>query len=82
MLRSLWNRIDHISIKPESKCLLFRIALEIPSGLAGLLLWLILRSWCLKTWDWMVCFVGYPVIAAWFFAVLFCWRHEFRNSGS
>ena len=76
MLNSLWNRISRRNWSAEGKFRLFRLALEVPAGLAGLLLWLIVRIWCLKTWDWMVCFVGYPVILAWLVTVLFSCRRD------
>ena len=77
MLKNLWNRINNMGIKAEEKSRLFRIALEIPAGLAGMLLWLVIRTWCLGTPDWMLCFIGYPVMAAVFVSVFYSYNHTF-----
>ena len=58
MMNRLWNRIDQLKIAAEGKFRLFRTALEIPAGVVGLLVWLVIRTCCLRTCDWMLCFVG------------------------
>ena len=80
MLGFLWDHIEQLNLKTENKFHLFRIILEIPAGVIGLLLWLFIRIWCLKTWDWMICFIGYPVITTWLVAVLYSCRHDFHDS--
>ena len=82
MLDLLWKRINYINLQAESKFRIFRIALEIPAGLTGLLLWLIIRSRYLQTRDWMVCFIGYPIIISWFISILFICRHPFQNGST
>ena len=79
MLIHLWDHIDQMNIKVANKFRLFRIILEIPAGLIGLLLWLVIRIWCLKTWDWMICFIAYPVIITWLIAIFYSCRHDFRD---
>ena len=79
MLGKLWNRIDRLNIKRASKYRLFRIALEIPAGLLGLLVWLLIRAHFLGTWDWMLCFIGYPLIVIHFVSVFYSCRHDFRG---
>ena len=80
MLINLWRCIDRINIKAESKLRLFSLALEIPAGMSGILIWLVIRIWCLRTLDWLVCFIGYPAVTAWIIAILFTYSHEFHDS--
>ena len=79
MLNFLWNHIEQLNLRAENKLRLFRIALEIPAGVIGLLLWLVIRNWCLKTWDWMICFTGYPIMTTWFVAIFYSCRHNFHD---
>ena len=79
MLHFLWDHIEQLNLKAENKFRLFRATLEIPAGLIGLLLWFFIRIWCLETLDWMICFIGYPIIITWFIAVFYSCRHDFRD---
>ena len=79
MLNFLWNHIEHLNLRAENKFRLFRIIPGIAAGVIGLLLWLVIQNWCLKTRDWMICFIGYPVIITWFIAIFYSCRHDFHD---
>ena len=49
----------------RQKC--FRLLACTLSGLTGLILWGIVQLFALNSLDWLICFVGYPVM---FFGVL------------
>ena len=40
----------------------FRLLNCVTAGLTGLLAWLMIRGFALDSTDWLICFVGYPVI--------------------
>ncbi len=80
-MKKLWNHIDEKRWSREAK---YRVALLIAGilfGAAGFILWLLIRPWALATRDWMLCFIGYPVILSWVLVFLYACRHDF-HSGS
>lgn len=63
-MRTLW-RLSGLLTEPTvkgSRCRCFRILNCIVAGLFGLILWLIVRLFALDSPDWMICFIGYPVV--------------------
>ena len=63
-MRWLWT-ISAVIAAPASRdkrrrCFLFLNSLL--AGLAGLVLWLVVRVFALDSFDWLLCFVGYPVM--------------------
>ncbi len=40
----------------------FRLLNCLLAGLAGGMVWLLVRSFALDSLDWLICFVGYPVM--------------------
>ena len=78
MFIKLWHQINTLSNRSIStKLRLFRIILETGAGVIGFLLWLAVRSIAFSTVDWMICFIGYPIIIAWFFSILYFCRNGF-----
>jgi len=61
-MKYLWSYIEEKNWTAEKKRRAAMQLLALFYGLAGLALWLIVRSWALSSWDWMVCFIGYPVM--------------------
>jgi len=78
-LNKIWTYIEKQKWQAETK---YRIALLIFGtlyALIGFSVWLIIRNWTLSTWDWMICFVGYPVIISLIVVFLYSCNHDFHN---
>ncbi len=63
-MKTLWKLTcrltEHETLDRRRKCFLFLNC--ILSGVAGLLIWLIVRRFALDAPQWMFCFVGYPAV--------------------
>ncbi len=62
-MKYLWNYIQkkwnhHRAVKG-----IFLAANVVLFGLAGLLVWCVVRLFALDTWMWMSCFIGYGAVA-------------------
>lgn len=78
-MKTLWTYIDSKDWQAESKYRFTLTILGILFALAGLILWLIIRPWILSTLDWMLCFIGYPIVISWFVVVIYSFRHDFHS---
>lgn len=78
-MKYIWNKIEDKKWKAATKYRAFLWVLGIISGAIGLILWGFVQIWTLKTLDWMVCFVGYPVIISWFVVLLYSCNHDFHD---
>lgn len=78
-MKYLWSWLERRSWKAATKYRALLWLMSLLSGLAGALLWAVVQLWTLKTVDWLLCFVGYPVVASWLGVVLYGYRHEFCN---
>lgn len=56
----LWNQIDQLHFDIKQKRNLFLMINTVFAAIVGLLLWCIVRNFCLPTLDWAICFAGYP----------------------
>lgn len=78
-MKSLWTYIEKKKWRADKK---YRAALLLFGSvfaLIGFALWLIVRIWALSTWDWMVCFVGYPIAASWLAVFFYSNDHAFHD---
>ena len=78
-MKNLWTYIENKNWHADTK---YRVALLIFGtlyALAGFAVWLIIRIWALSTWDWMVCFLGYPVVISWFVVLFYSCNHDFHD---
>ena len=78
-MKHLWAYIENKNIEEKSK---YRSALFIFSiifAIAGFIVWLIVRTWILSSIDWMICFIGYFVVAAWVVVFIYAGRHAFHD---
>ena len=78
-MKKLWNRVDGLNLKAGKKLRLFRLTLEFSSALLGLLIWLLIQNRILNTWDWLICFIGYPVMITWIASMLYSCNHDFHD---
>lgn len=80
-MHRLWSYIDSKKLHEATKYRLLLIILGLLSALAGFGIWLIIRLFALSTLDWMLCFVGFPVILSWFVVFFYSCRHDFHDTG-
>ena len=81
-MKRLWKYLDGKNWKMTTK---FRAAMWIVGtvfALVGFCIWLIIRVWVLSTWDWMICFIGYPFILSLFVVFLYSCRHDFHDGSA
>ncbi len=78
-MKRLWQYLDQKqwSAKTKYKAAFFLLAVRY--ALTGFFAWLIIRQWALSTWDWMICFIGYPVCIAFFVVAVYGGNHCFHN---
>lgn len=78
-MKKLWAYIDGKSWKEATKYRAALWILGIMSALAGFTVWMIVRTWVLSTPEWMICFIGYPVVISWYVVFFYSCRHSFHN---
>ncbi len=78
-MKRLWTYIEGKNWRTETKYRFALLIVETVFALVGLAVWLIIRIWALSTWDWMVCFIGYPIVISWFYVFLYGYNHDFHN---
>ena len=79
MLQKTFRRIDRLNLREGTKYRLMIWLCGAFSGAVGGILWLVLRSWCLNTPAWLLCFIGYPVFFSWLAMLLYFCNHSFHN---
>lgn len=79
MLKIFYSQIDRLPLGARQKFLLFFLLTGILLSLCGLFAWLIIRRWALNSWDWLICFLGYPFIIAWFAVYLHTLNSDFHD---
>ncbi len=79
LMEILWKYLDEKNLTAMGK---YRRACLITGALSGILgfaLWLLLRNWLLSGPDWMVCFIGYPIVISLFITLAYGFGHEFQD---
>lgn len=56
----LWKWVDRRKLSRENKTRLFLFLNSLIYSGEGFLAWLLISKFALGTWDWALCFVGYP----------------------
>ena len=62
-MRKLWKLSGHLvdgDVQSRRRC--FLMMNMVLSGLAGLVVWLVVRLYALDSLDWLACFVGFPAM--------------------
>lgn len=78
-MKHLWAYIENKDIEEKSKYRSALFILSIIFAIAGFIAWLIVRTWTLSSIDWMICFIGYFVVAAWVVVFIYAGRHAFHD---
>lgn len=71
----LYKLIESLKMSADSKNRLWVLSLSLCFGATGLLVWVILRGFCLSSPLWGLCFFGYPAL----FSQLFFFRYAFHD---
>ena len=79
MFKRMYLKIDRLPWTSQSKFNLSFFLTGILFSLCSVMIWLIIRRWALDSWDWMLCFMGYPFIIAWFTVLLLTCSNDFHN---
>ncbi len=78
-MKKVWNYIDGKNWKRDTKYRLMQLILGTISAAAGFVLWLILREWAFSGGEWMICFVGYPLLISCVTVFIYESRHELHD---
>ena len=78
-MKFLWNWLDQRNWRASAKYRMALLVLSVLFGLGGALVWAIVQLWTLKTVDWLICFVGYPVVISWWLGIVYAYNHSFHN---
>jgi len=78
-MKHLWNYIDRLNRHAEAKYRSAELILAALYGLLGFAGWLIAGRRLFSAWDWMVCFIGYPVIISRLVVFLYYCNHDFHD---
>ena len=78
-MNHLWTYINHKNWHEETKYRIALLLLGILFALIGFGIWLVISIWILSSWDWMLCFIGYPIIISWFVVFFYSCRHGFHD---
>lgn len=78
-MRWLWMFIERKKWRSATKYKFAFLVVGTIFSIVGLIAWLIIRNWALSAWNWMVCFIGYPVIISWLVVFLYAYKHDFHN---
>ncbi len=81
-MKRLWAYIDGRDWTERAKFEAASWILGAAGSVLGLILWLVLRTWTLKTVDWMICFIGYPFVISRLFVFCYSCRHSFHSRTS
>ncbi len=78
-MKTLWTYIDRKPWREETKYRTAFLIHFILSVLAGLVVWLVVRTWAFSSPDWMICFLGYPALIVFHIDIIYAYRHAFHN---
>lgn len=78
-MKHLFDWIETLDLREGTKLhLAFWMTCPV-AGVLGAMIWWIVQLWCLRSWDWLVCFIGYPVIISWFVVLMYSYNYDFHN---
>lgn len=75
-MKYLWGFIDRRSWRIETKLLAAFLILGVILSAVGFVLWLILRSFVFNSVGWMICFIGWPFVIAFFAVFIYYFNHS------
>ena len=79
-MEKLYRKIDHLDISSNRKYALCISVLSLGLCLISFLLWLtLIRPFILKTIDWGLSFLGYPIIFSIIFVFISSSKYPFHN---
>ncbi len=79
-MKQLWQWIERKSWKRNSKYQVFTLLCALISAMLGLILWGLISPFAFSSLDWMICFLGYPVVCSFFLVFFYASRHPFSHT--
>ncbi len=70
-MKMLWDLIEKQKWTAKTKYAVTLLLLGTLFALAGFSVWMVIRPYILSTVDWMLCFIGYPVVISWFVFIFY-----------
>lgn len=78
-MKKIWSYLDNKTWHAETKFKIMLFIASIVFALLGCALWLVVRFWILSEREWLLCFIGYPIILAWMVVFFYSCRHDFHD---
>jgi len=78
-MKSLWDQIDRFDLSVKAKLRIAFLFQGIIYAIGGFLAWSLISHWAFASTDWLICFVGYPVIASFFITAVYSCLHKFSE---
>ncbi|MCR4588101.1 MAG: hypothetical protein K5682_06800 [Lachnospiraceae bacterium] len=79
-MKTLWTYINSKKWKTPNKYRFIFFISGFTGAFAGFVLWLVIHIWALSTLDWMLCFIGYPILLSLFWVYIYTSNHPFYES--
>ena len=78
-MKSIWNYLEEKDWKASTKFRAFLFIEALICGLIGFAVWGVIQFFALSSIDWMICFIGYPVIFSWFAVFIYTTNNDFTD---
>ncbi|MCR4587555.1 MAG: hypothetical protein K5682_04005 [Lachnospiraceae bacterium] len=76
-MKTLWTFIDSRKWKARNKYHFVFFISAFFGAFTGFIFWLVIRTWAFSTLDWMICFIGYPILLSLFWVYIYTSNHPF-----
>ncbi len=78
-MKKIWNIINNLNTNKHIKNFLYTFLIMIINFIVGITIWFIFNSIIGLGKEWLICFVGYPVVLIGFFGTMFyLYNNEFK----
>lgn len=78
-MRTIWNIVNKLEIRRDSKRHVFFLLVSILSGALGAMIWIFIGKFFLTDIIWLLCFIGYPaVFVGGVCGVIYLYGHDFK----
>ncbi len=78
-MKHLYTFLEYKNWRAATKFRVFLLLEALIYGLAGFAVWGIVQLFALRSVEWMICFIGYPVIASWFLVFVYTINRDFTD---
>lgn len=78
-MKHLYNYLENTNFRATTKFRLFLLIEALLYGLGGFAVWGIIQLFALRSVEWMICFIGYPIIFSWFLVFVYTLNNDFTD---